>query len=222
MRRGVASAVLAAGLVLAACGDDDEADPAAPSADDGTRAPVTVPEATSGATAAPAATVAASAGPATTVAAPPASPPAAPPAGGGSECSVTITGAVTAEWTSDRSGPQAIVVGDWLADPSSEDAGYFGLYCFDADFNIVGFTSAFTATIPAQPATYQITGEMGDPIEADVAVLDDEGLWEPTGGVLEFVEFDDSHVRGTFSFEIEDSFDPTRTAHVEGTFAHTR
>ena len=83
--------------------------------------------------------------------------------------------------------PQAIVVGDWLADPTPEDAGYFGLNCFDADFNIVGFTSAFGSAISAQPATYQITGDESDPIGADVAVATDEGLARIVGWGVAYV-----------------------------------
>ena len=148
----------------------------------------------------------------------------APASTGGSQCSVRITGDVSAEWSSDAAGFQAFVYGGWLADPSPEDASAFGLNCYDSDFNIVGFSSTSGTEIPMEPATYELPAgfDPAAPITADVALLFDDGLWQTTSGTLEIVEFDETHIRGTFDLVIADDFDPTRTAEVSGDFAHSR
>jgi hypothetical protein len=137
---------------------------------------------------------------------------------------VTITGAVSADWTSDASGFQAFVYGGWIANASAEDEHSFGLNCYDADYNIVGFLAPEGTEIPMKPATYELTGSFDPdaPINADVALIFDEGLWEAESGTFEILEFDDAHIRGRFSLAIRDSFDNTRTAEVTGEFAHTR
>ncbi len=139
---------------------------------------------------------------------------------------MAITGDVSAEWTSTASGFQAFVYGGWLGNPGPDDANAFGLNCFDDEFNIVGFASSLGNVSPIQmePATYEMTGSFDPaaPINAEVALLFDEGLWETTSGVLDIVEFDETHIRGTFSLQVNDSFDPARTAEISGAFAHTR
>lgn len=224
MRIRTAQVVLASGLALASCGGDDDSGSTSPppATSDASDAATTPAGTTGGApgstltapTTSPATGAAVSSSPATTGAA----------TTDGSECSVTITGAVTAEWTSNVSGPQAFVYGGWLTNPSPEDAGFFGVNCYDSDFNIVGFGSQPDTSIPMEPATYQVTRASGSAelITVDVALLFDEGLWETTSGTLEILEFDDAHIRGTFALEIQDSFDPARTADVSGEFAHSR
>ncbi len=214
--RGV---VLLSALALVACGDDESGS--------GTTATAagTGPVATTPAnadepdeSAAPAATVPAPTDPPIS-----SSPATAPPSTDASTCNVTITGAVSAEWTSDASGPSAFVYGGWLANPSTEDAGAFGLNCFDSDFNIVGFFAAPDTTVPMEPATFQLGPDGGEtPMAADVALATDDGLWETTSGTLQILEFDAAHIRGTFSLAIRDSFDESRTAEVSGAFAHSR
>ena len=105
-----------------------------------------------------------------------------------------------------------------------EDASAFAANCYDSDFNIVGFVASPGTLIPMEPATYELTGssDPAAPISADVALLFDEGLWETTSGTLQILEFDDRHIRATFSLAIQDSFDPARTAEVTGEFAHSR
>ncbi len=213
--------VLFSGLALVACGEDgsESTNPSPASAAQTNVAPTSAgtPEGTTQPTAA-AATV-----PATTDVRE-SSPATAPPSTGASSCSVTITGDVSAEWTSDASGFQAFVYGGWLSNPSPDDANAFGLNCYDSDFNIVGFVSSPGAEIPMRPATYELTDSFDPdaPINADIALLFDEGLWETTSGTLEILTFDDGQIRGRFSLAIHDSFDPTRTAEVVGEFAHSR
>ena len=146
-----------------------------------------------------------------------------PSAAGGDHCAVTITGAVTRSWTSDESGFQAFVYGGWLVDPSAEDKDAFALNCYDADYNIIGFTSTPGTAIPMTPGAYDIASAAapGGQLQADVALLFDDGSWDPVGGSLEIVEFDDSHISGTFSVAVKDSFDDSRTAQVTGEFAHS-
>lgn len=218
MRRDVTWAVLAvAALGVAACGGDD---------DEGADVVATTPVAAEvgagevGAGSAPTAptSIAAASAPAISAVA-----AGAEVVGDGDDgCTVTITGAIDASWSSDATGPQVLVVGDWLANPGPEDAGGFALNCYDEEFNIVGFTSSPIVDVPAQPATFPLSDEVDPPMSVDVAVLSDEGVWSATSGVLELVEFDDAHVRGTFSFDIADGFDATRVAHVEGNFSYGR
>ena len=224
MRMRTAGTVFVLSLALVSCGDDDSSSTSA--------APVTTTEASVTATTSIAATTVAPADAASGGAsAPPeatdgsaSSAPATPAATAGANgCSVSITGDVTAEWTSTISGPQAFVYGGWLTSPSAEDAEAFGLNCYDQDFNIVGFFAPSGVTVPMEPVSYEAVGTPGatNVIPADVALLFDDGLWEATGGTLEIVEFDDSHISGSFSLTIEDS-STSRTAQVTGEFTHSR
>ena len=144
--------------------------------------------------------------------------------GGSGRCSVRITGAVTAEWTSEASGFQAFVYGGWLAKPSAEDRDAFGLNCYDPDFNIVGFSSTPGMPVPMVPGVHDVgsAGDSGVAVQAEVALLFDDGLWESISGTLDISEFDESHISGTFSLTITDSFDTTRSAEVTGEFAHSK
>ena len=229
--------VLASSLALVACGSDDDARSAETAATSvetlatatnsaGADVNESVPEtaetaetaATSGDTDATPESVAP-----TVVTSGEQAPGTAATGAGGGHCRVTITGAVTDEWTSDASGFQAFVYGGWLADPSEEDKDSFGLNCYDPDYDIVGFSATPGTSVPMAPGVYDIgsAGDSGAPIQADVALLFDDGLWEPISGTLEVTEFDEHHISGTFSLSIEDSFDPTRTAEVTGEFAHS-
>jgi hypothetical protein len=235
MRMRAACFMVVSGFALLACGgDDDGADGAG---DDDASAATAATAADSVTTAAAAASTAAlvagsseSIAPASATSAPPATEPAPAPvataaaANSDARCDVTITGTVTAEWSSDASGYQAFVYGGWLPSPAPDEVGFFGLNCYDSDFNLVGFLSSDGSVIPMEPATYEITGSFDppDPIGADVALLFDEGFWETTSGTLDITAFDDSRIEGTFSLQIEDSFDPSRTAEVSGSFAHSR
>ena len=205
-KRAVAVLVVST-LALGACGSDDDSG----SSD---TAPRPGQSTTANSTSA-AATTAPSDGESTAAAA---------PGGGQGHCSVTITGAVTAEWTSEASGFQAFVFGGWLVNPSAEDKEAFALNCFDADYNIVGFTAAPGTSVPTAPGTYKVasSGDSSAPMQADVALLFDEGLWEAIDGTFQVDEFDDSHVSGMFSLTIQDSGDNTRTAEVTGEFAHSK
>jgi hypothetical protein len=236
MRMRAACFLLVSGVALLACGGDDDGGGSG-AGDDDASAATAATAADSVTTAAAAASTAAlvagsseSIAPASATSAPPATEPAPAPvataaaANSDARCDVTITGTVTAEWSSDASGYQAFVYGGWLPSPAPDEVGFFGLNCYDSDFNLVGFLSSDGSVIPMEPATYEITGSFDppDPIGADVALLFDEGFWETTSGTLDITAFDDSRIEGTFSLQIEDSFDPSRTAEVSGSFAHSR
>ncbi len=145
------------------------------------------------------------------------------PAGDGSDhCSVSITGAVEAEWTNTSTGPAILYVRDWVAGPGAEEEGSFALNCVNTDFSLVGFSDSGTVDIPVEPATYEVTGDFAsDPIHAEVALLSDEGFWEVTSGTLEFTVFNDSTLVGSFSLTIEDDFDTSRVAQVTGEFSYS-
>jgi hypothetical protein len=208
--------VLVSSVALVGCGgDDDESGSSTqPSVDTGEISTVATTSAAGDES--PGSTAASTTAPATDP------PTASSPASGPSHCAVTVTGDVTAEWTSEASGFGAFVYGGWLDNPSPEDASAFGVNCYDTDVNIVGFTASPFTEIPMEPATYELTGDPGTPISTDMALLSDEGSWELTSGTLEILEFDDRHIRATFSLAMQDSFDPARTAEVTGEFAHSR
>jgi hypothetical protein len=216
MRMRAAGVLLAASVALLACGDDDGG--GVGGSDDASAATTASLAATE------AASDAASAETASSAATAPAPETTAAATDGDARCDVTITGAVTAEWSSDASGYQAFVFGGWLPNPAPDEVGFFGLNCYDSDFNLVGFLSSDGSVIPMEPATYEITGSFDppDPIGAEVALLFDDGFWETTSGTLDITDFDDSHIEGTFSLQIEDSSDPSRTAEVAGSFAYSR
>lgn len=132
-------------------------------------------------------------------------------------CHVTVTGDVTAEWTS-PGGVSSVGYGPWVGQtagvtmPIDMDEGYFILNCQGEGENYVGFMPVGEAQIPMEPATYTIepadnafgVGEGG--LMTTLLGLDGTDTnWGPSqAGTLTITEFDADHIAGTFTLTVTD------------------
>lgn len=196
----------------------------------GSDAPAAQPAGTTAA--APDATTTAGTG----VAAPTSIDASAPSTDGGS-CEVTVTGDVTANWTS-GGGTAAVGYGPWFAGGGLDDT-FFILSCIGPGESIISFGANVDSRIPMAPAVYTLSvgsnilggTDQPDPIHSQVSIDGTDTNWgvrEP--GTFTIIEFDDAHISGTFDIPVHDSLakivDPNAVgkgnATVTGTFNYTK
>ena len=146
--------------------------------------------------------------------------PAGDPAAGDSpmgSCHVTVTGDVTAEWTSDG-GAKSVGYGPWIPQAGGTtaigalDESFFILNCKGPGESYIGFGPVHKAKIPMQPGTYTIepatnvAGSSENGIITAMLGLDgtDTNWGASAQGQLVITAFDDQHIAGTFTIPVTD------------------
>jgi hypothetical protein len=138
---------------------------------------------------------------------------------GSGSCHVTVTGDVTADWTS-GGGASAVGYGPWVANPGvttiigALDESFFVVNCEGPGDNYVGFLTTTDSKIPMEPATYAIaadasalSGEGGGKIAPLISLDGTDSNWSlATQGEFVITAFDDQHIAGTFSLPMTDAF----------------